>query len=56
MLENTAVITVGMFVGYGLAVGILFTLLGMVVCGAAVMMHVLNRHPTLKRLRDEDNS
>ncbi|KAA9396479.1 glycosyltransferase family 2 protein [Haloarcula sp. CBA1130] len=39
-----------------LATSILFALGGLLVCVTSLMMHVLNGHPTLKGLRDEDNS
>ncbi|WP_336338308.1 glycosyltransferase family 2 protein [Haloarcula brevis] len=39
-----------------LAAAILFALGGLLLCVTSLMMHVLNGHPTLKRLRGEGNS
>ncbi|WP_185911692.1 glycosyltransferase family 2 protein [Halonotius roseus] len=35
---------------------ILFAVVGLLLCIAAVMMQVLNRHPSMKRLNDDENS
>ena len=39
-----------------LAAAILFALGGLLLCVTSLMMHVLNGHPTLKRMRGEGNS
>ncbi|WP_277541525.1 glycosyltransferase family 2 protein [Haloarcula laminariae] len=59
------VVSVSLFVRYAetgtltaapLATGLLFILGGLLLCIMSLMMHVLNRHPTLKQLREDDNS
>jgi CTP:molybdopterin cytidylyltransferase MocA len=52
----TQYIETGVLAGSQLGVAILVALGGLLVCVTALMMYVLNGHPTMKRLNSEDNS
>ena len=52
----TQYVETGVLAGSQLGVAIVFALGGLLVCVTALMMYVLNGHPTMKRLNSEDNS
>ena len=52
----TQYVETGVLAGSQLGVAILVALGGLLVCVTALMMYVLNGHPTMKRLNSEDNS
>ncbi|WP_144049512.1 glycosyltransferase family 2 protein [Halorubrum salipaludis] len=45
----------GVLIPARMIVSILYVIGGLLLCITAVMMHVLNRHPTMKRLRDDED-